>query len=266
MNTTDVILNTSISFIIHSLEEYRKNGHEFLKPCIQIIDKYHKEYMITGNYDCFYTMIDKIYQTKHLDGLVEKALDVFSRIALPTEHKEYYKMLIVALLEFYQYFLKIQVQSYLKFKELNELIEYLNSTSIDDSNYHTVTDDVKKRLYNDVVVRMIVSPLFANKAKYTSFIDWLDSMFVKGENKGARKEEKAKDILDRKFEKYQKNQKDEREKYSEIIQSEATDILNGKDRIKCLLKKYSTPVIEKTSSLEESHVALNKVLSDRSYF
>lgn len=180
MENQNMIINNTTSFIIHLLKEIKKSGNDELSSLIQKIEILHKEYKQTDSNDFLYKFLAcvcdyKTYKT-HLTHILTKVCEVINSIAksIKQKYENFYISLISNLLELYKMLLKQHVKTYLNFKELNILIDYLKISDSESINY----EYLESLLYNDPIIRIIISFIIPLKKQYGSFIEMLDMILI----------------------------------------------------------------------------------------
>lgn len=184
MEKSSLVINTAISFIIHSLEDLKNSGHEILSPLIEQIELFHKKFRESGNQEYLQSIFSYISDYKtykgSLSNVFQKLYEVLSCILLFIKDKSLfiYEKIVLKLLELYQYILIINVKTYLRFEELEEIIRYIRDDIIRDNKRENMREELKKRTYDDVVLKILISLLAPPEEKYNSFIDLIDNILI----------------------------------------------------------------------------------------
>lgn len=180
MENQDMIINNIISFIIHLLGEIKKSGNEELSPLIEKIENLHREYKQTNSKDFLYKFLSCICDYKtykaHLTSILTKICEVINSINknIGQKYEKFHISLISNILELYKMLLKQHIKTYLKFKELDILIDYLKTSNSESINY----EYLNSLSYNDPIIRIIISFIVPLKKQYGSFIEMLDMVLI----------------------------------------------------------------------------------------
>lgn len=184
MESSKVAINTAISFIIHSLDDLKNSGYEKLAPLIDNIEKLHKRFRDTGTVEYIYGIIETITDYKMYKdtlGLIfSKLCETIHFIVCYIKEKSLYlyEIMILKLFEFYQHILKSNVKTYSKFEELNRIISYIRDDVIRDGNKNNMREKLNEMIYDDPILKILISLLCPPEGKFSSFIELIDGILI----------------------------------------------------------------------------------------
>lgn len=170
-----VAINTAISFLIYTLEDIEHKGFQFLRPLIEMLEHYHKQFRNNGDIEYLQKMIDQLNSYQTYKDVMSYMFDLSASIIgdiicyMRRNYIDFLQMTIVRMLELYNYFLDNYVKDYLKFTELQRLIDYLKG-SIDK-------ETLMKMIYDDSIVTMIVSILYPYNNEIDNLVSIISGAF-----------------------------------------------------------------------------------------
>lgn len=170
-----VAINTAISFLIYTLEDVECKGFQFLRPLIEMLEHYHKQFRNNGDIEYLQKMIDQLNSYQTYKDVMSYMFDLSASIIgdiicyMRRNYIDFLQMTIVRMLELYNYFLDNYVKDYLKFTELQRLIDYLKG-SIDK-------ETLMKMIYDDSIVTMIVSILYPYNNEIDNLVSIISGAF-----------------------------------------------------------------------------------------
>lgn len=172
--STTVAINTAISFFVHTLEAFEHKGFPFLRPLIETIEHYHKQFRNNGSIEYLQKIIDQLntYQIYKdaMKYMFDLGADIISDIIayLRKNYNEFLQTLAVHLLELYSYFLKIYVKHYLKNEELRKIIDYLKGVASKET--------LMEMIYDDSILIMIISILYPPESTIGGVINMISDV------------------------------------------------------------------------------------------
>lgn len=184
MDSPSVAINTSISFIIHSLEELKKKGYCNLTPLIDKIEILHKQFRETESIEYIYKIIASManYETYRdiLGTVFTKLCEIMFLIVSYIKEKSlpFHELIVLKMFEFYEYLLKKNVKTYTKFTELEAIIVYIREDIVKNSNRTNMRENLNNLSYDDAVLRILVSLLCPPEENFSSFVELLDSILL----------------------------------------------------------------------------------------
>lgn len=173
---SSVAVNTAISFIIHTLDDLKGKGFSSLNHLIKMIETYQRKFKFDSDINHLFYILNELksfkVQKEIINNIIKMTVYIFEDIInyLRTNHVEFLNKITIYALEIYSYFLDVYVKSYLKFNELKMIIQLLKEGKF---------EQVKEMLYDDYIVKMIVSMSITQEqtSKVVSFINEISSMF-----------------------------------------------------------------------------------------
>lgn len=166
-------INTAISFIVHTLEDLQRKCFPFLKPLIDMIEHYHREFRNNGSVEYLQKILDQLnsYQTYKdvMSYFFDLCVDVMNDIIcyLRKNYHNFLQELTVRLLEIYSYFLNNYVKCYLKNDELHKIICYLKGVASRET--------LMEMMYDDSILTMIISILYPPESTIGSIISLIST-------------------------------------------------------------------------------------------
>lgn len=187
------MIDTTISFLIQFLENIQ---NEYIVDLVKIIKKSHIEYKKSNDPNKLNEFVSYLANStnstisqKYKDGVTnisDKLYEIFQQIILYMRNKSVIllEIIVVKFLEFYLIFLKYKVKDYLRFSELNTLINFLNKCILNGENY---SNEIINNLYDDPIVNFIVGLFLTSDFKSSSFVNLVDSLLIGSNNKEENK-------------------------------------------------------------------------------
>lgn len=250
MDSYNVAINTAINFIEVTLEEMKRMGHENLTPIIEQIKEYHSTFFNTYSPECLYNLIAYLSDfTKCQDNMSElfsKICFVFKVICDWVENKKnnLYELMLLKLFEYYHSFLSINVKTYLKFDQLQEIIRFLREDAVKCKD---LNKEFSRRLYDDSIVKLLGTILSPPNEHITSLIKWVDNIIV-----GNRTGEKSISRCS-----------SESSVFVEIVVVEKEIVESKDDRIRRIITKYSRNKKDMDKSPPINENAQTKIMNVR---
>lgn len=260
MENSSVVINTVISFIIHSLEDLKNSGYEILSPVIIEIEKIHRNFRESGNKDYLYKMVSYFSDYKgyghDLGEIFIKLREILSSIVNFLKEKSLfvYEMIVLKLIEFYHYILKVNVKTYLKFEELEEIIRYIREDIIRDNKRENMKEELKKRTYDDVILKMLLSLLNPPDKKYNSFIEFIDMVLIPDQS--------SSDNISQTLNKIQNKDKMEENKKENLSSIELLKLKKKEKEIKQTNNNEDKPQSETENIINDNSVKIHTVMDD----
>lgn len=184
MEKVNVVINTAISFLLHSLEQLKTKGYENLSDVVNYVISCKESFLKTYSIEYLYNIISYLTNYKLygecLSSLFSKFCDLLNTICewLNNKTSYIYDCIVLKMFEYYYQFLKMHVKKYLKFEELEEIINYIRVEVIEKRNKIDINIELNKRLYDDSIVRILAALLIPTKEHFNSIIEWIDYILV----------------------------------------------------------------------------------------
>lgn len=163
------IINRTISFFIHILNDLDRKDFSFLKPLIESIQYYYKQFQIKEDFEYLQNMVNQLisYQTHKdvMSYLFAFGIDILKDIITYSKDKysNFLQYLTIRLLEMYSYFTNFFVKDYIKLEKLNTIIDHLRSNGN--------KEDIIELFYDDCIINIIIPILYTSENSFLNFND-----------------------------------------------------------------------------------------------